>query len=67
MIYTTKSGDTWDGIAFALYGDEQRAETLINANTTYIDMVIFPGGIDLQVPEAKELPDLQKLPPWRRG
>ena len=67
MTYTTKSGDTWDGIAFDLYGNEQQAQTLIRANTAYINMIIVPGGIVLEVPEAQILPELDKMPPWRRG
>ena len=26
MAYTTKSGDTWDGIAKSVYGDELKAD-----------------------------------------
>ena len=29
MSYTTKSGDTWDGIAKTVYGDELKADVLV--------------------------------------
>lgn len=29
MSYTTKSGDTWDGIAKTVYGDELKADVLM--------------------------------------
>ena len=32
MSYTTKSGDTWDGIAKTVYGDELKADVLMTAN-----------------------------------
>lgn len=31
MSYTTKSGDTWDGIAKTVYGDELKADVLMTA------------------------------------
>ena len=49
--YTTKSGDTWDSIAFLIYGDEQLAKVLIEANAAHIKTVIFKSGIVLNVPE----------------
>ena len=35
MSYTTKSGDTWDGIAKTVYGDELKADVLMTANREY--------------------------------
>ena len=37
-MYVTKSGDTWDGIAKTVYGDEMRADELMAANREYNDV-----------------------------
>lgn len=36
MAYITKSGDTWDAIAKAVYGSEYRADALMEANRAHI-------------------------------
>ncbi|WP_081487119.1 tail protein X [Paenibacillus riograndensis] len=65
MIYRTVQGDTWDGIAFKLYGDVQFMTLLLNANPTQADVSIFSGNIVLKVPNLpSELTN--SLPPWRR-
>lgn len=64
--YITKSGDTWDSIAFDLYGDYKTLSQLILMNPEYMDTLIFSGGIDIDVPEAMSVSN-SSLPPWRRG
>lgn len=64
--YTTIMGDTWDGIAFKVYGQGARMTTLMIANQEHIETVIFSEGILLEVPEIKDEANLS-LPPWRRG
>lgn len=66
QTYITKSGDTWDSIAFWLYGDEQLAKVLIEANTTYIKTIIFKGGVSLKVPEIVPEAKINNLPPWKK-
>ena len=51
VIYTTIQGDTFDGIAFKLYGDEGYMKDLIEANLDYADMLIFPQGVELNCPD----------------
>lgn len=64
MAYTTKSGDTWDMIAKAVYGDEYHADVLMAANPQHIDTFIFGSGVVLATPELEEKRDgLQ--PPWK--
>ncbi len=49
--YITIQGDTWDAIAYRLYGDESYMKDLIEANRPHIDTMVFPSGTVLQVPE----------------
>lgn len=62
--YTTKSGDTWDTIAYELWGDEMLMADLIEANLTYADVVIFDAGIVLTVPEIVSVSG--SLPLWKQ-
>ena len=55
MAYTTKSGDTWDGIAKSVYGDELKADVLMAANREYIEIYI-----------EEEMAANDNLPPWKR-
>ncbi len=65
MTYRTIQGDTWDGIAYKLYGDETAMSALLAANTTHIETVIFGAGIMLTVPEIVQEAS-SELPPWKR-
>ncbi len=63
--YTTTQGDTWDSIAYELFGIESRMLNLMQANPDHLNTVIFGAGIELQIPS---LPDevQSDLPPWKR-
>lgn len=63
--YTTIQGDMWDLIAKRLYDDEKALNVLLEANQQYSDMVVFPAGVVLTVPEYTA-PVTSMLPPWRR-
>ncbi|MGN7760453.1 tail protein X [Paenibacillus sp. 22594] len=65
MTYTTIQGDTWDGIAFNLYGDAHLMTLLINANKQHAATVVFSGNVTLNVLE-KPAEASDTLPPWRR-
>jgi len=65
MNYTTTQGDTWDTIAFKLYGRESLMTRLIRANPEHARTVIFSAGVVLAVPEAPEEVS-EDLPPWKR-
>ena len=45
MAYITKSGDTWDAIAKAVYGSEYRADALMEANRAHIGTFVFQAGV----------------------
>lgn len=64
--YTTVSGDTWDVIAKKVYGDEKKVQEIMEANTDYLDVVIFSAGITLNVPEIEQTSTSEYLPPWKR-
>ena len=64
--YTTKSGDTWDTVAYKVWGNEMYMDTLIKANLEHKDTFIFPAGVILTLPEITlEVSD--SLPPWKQG
>lgn len=65
---TTIQGDTWDIIAYRLYGNERLMHILINANIQHRKTVIFPAGVVLNVPEIDTTSaEYEKnLPPWKQ-
>lgn len=62
--YKTIQGDTWDLIAYKLFGSEKYMKNLIEANWPLLDVLIFPSGIELMVPDLPEEQD-DDLPFWR--
>ncbi|MFK4167706.1 tail protein X [Paenibacillus lautus] len=62
--YRTIQGDTWDSIAFSFAGNAGFMTPLIEANPDYTEVVIFPAGILLQVPDIS-VEAASTLPPWR--
>lgn len=64
--YTTVQGDKWDSIAFNQMGTTDHTDKLMNANTKYRDIFIFPAGIVLEIPEVSER-SYDDLPPWKRA
>lgn len=63
--YTTVQGDMWDGIAKVIYGDERYMNTLLEANQDKLDVVVFPAGVVLNVPDMA-IPKAVTVPPWKR-
>lgn len=63
--YTTRQGDTWDGIAFTQMGDCAYTKELMWANQEYLDYYTFPAGIVLQLPE-KSVEVESTAPPWKQ-
>lgn len=68
-IYRTKQGDMWDALSRTFYGSEFYMHELIQANYEHRDIVIFPAGILLNIPEIETAVDVleESLPPWKRG
>ena len=66
-MYRTISGDTWDGIAFKVFGDEGYTDRIMKINPDLLETAIFPAGVLLEIPEADAdagVSDL--LPPWKK-
>ena len=66
MDYITKSGDTWDSVAYDKYGDCERMSELIAANREYAGIAVFDHGTVLVIPEKTELDKASFAPPWRQ-
>lgn len=63
--YVTVQGDTWDSIAFKVFGDEAYMKELIEANQDYVDIFIFEGGILIDLPTIGDDAANDALPFWR--
>ena len=66
--YRTVQGDTWDLIALKMYpkiGGEKLMDVLIEYNEKYIDTVIFPANVILNIPDVN-IPVITSLPAWKR-
>ncbi|MCD8204488.1 MAG: hypothetical protein LUC16_01495 [Coprobacillus sp.] len=64
--YTTYQGQTWDQIAFDVYGDEIYADYVMENNYDYLDVLVFSGGEVLYVPPLPESLE-GTMPPWRNS
>lgn len=63
--YTTQQGDTWDLIAYKVYGDEKLTGWLMQNNFPHLDTMVFDAGVVLQTPEPPEDMNDTKKPIWR--
>jgi phage tail protein X len=67
--YITALGDTWDSIAYSLYGDVKYTENLMAANQDagLLATVIFDAGVTLNTPtiDTSVTATDDSLPPWR--
>ena len=63
--YKTIAGDIWDFIALRQLGSEFHMSELLSANRQYVDIVIFPAGIVLTIPDV-DPQTANTLPPWKR-
>lgn len=66
ITYTTVQGDMWDKIAVQILGSEAYTESLMRANSQYVDVYIFSSGVVLNIPEVDELATAEDLPPWKQ-
>lgn len=67
--YTTKQGDSWDKIAYEVYGDPFKIKELIEANPNLEIKQIFDDGEVVNVPVLQDTTviDEDLLPPWKRN
>jgi hypothetical protein len=63
-MYTTRAGQQWDEIALEVYGGEEHADILMQANPWALDTYQFAAGVVLDTPELEE-EQTTELPPWR--
>lgn len=68
-VYRTVNGDTWDLIAYKVYGNENYYHKLMRKNLNLIDISIFSSNIPIIIPEFLDVEEVEnsKLPPWKRG
>lgn len=64
--YTTIQGDTWDLIAYKLYGSEKYMKNLIEANWPLLEILVFSSGTVINVPDIPEDSD-EDAPFWRKN
>ena len=50
--YTAIQGDTWDLIAYRVWGSEYLLPRLLEVNPNFRDIIVFSGGEKLNVPEV---------------
>lgn len=65
-VYTAIQGDTWDMIAYKVYGDEKYMKYLIEANRPLINILVFSSGTKVVVPDLPEEND-EEAPAWRKS
>ncbi|WP_314163393.1 tail protein X [Lachnoanaerobaculum gingivalis] len=53
--YTTVQGQTWDQIAYELYGNEYMCDKIMDLNRDKLDYFVFPAGIELTVPDKTDV------------
>lgn len=65
-MYSTVLGDTWDIVSKKSYGTEFRTDVLMKANPDVANVIVFPSGVQLIVPEIDIVEQFDSLPPWKR-
>jgi len=64
--YQTVAGDTFDLIAYKLFGDRRYTRHMYEENPDHTDVMIFEGNVALNVPEVEEpKTTATDMPPWR--
>ena len=69
-LYKCSAGETFDGIANLIYGNEKYACDLMNANPQYITRIVFDGSERLILPLIDETNDAEEQyapsnAPWK--
>lgn len=66
--YSTLQGDTWDLIAWRVYGSSSYTHVLIQANVEHVETYVFGPDVRLVVPDITPAEAAQaNTPPWRRN
>lgn len=64
--YRTRAYDTFDKIAYNLYGVDTVASYIIEANPQYADVIQFAPDVLLKLPKLEEV-EKRTLPQWKGG
>ncbi len=64
--YTTTQGDTFDTIAFRIWGNEKMMHKLIEVNPDHQGTVIFSARVELNIPEIETPVEKGPVPPWQK-
>lgn len=67
QYYITDAGDTWDYIAWKVYGDETYLGIIMEQpeNATLLLTTIFSAGVQVWCPEVEEEEIDDDVPEWR--
>ena len=65
-IQTALQYETFDSLAFRLYGEERMSKYLRAYNRQFSDTVMFDGGEQIKVPILTKTESPETRPPWRR-
>ncbi len=65
MFYETRLGDTWDMIAKRVYGDEMKADFLLENNPFLVAVAVFDAGTYVYIPDLSAV-DEASYEDWRR-
>lgn len=63
--YTTHLGDTWDLIAYRVYGNVNYTGWLMENNYPHLDTMVFAAGVVLRVPDPPQGDSVANTPIWR--
>lgn len=64
--YITAEDDTFDSIAYEVYGEEQMRDLLFEYNPDCLSYIFFPAGILLQIPLVEKVENVRTKAPWAR-
>ena len=67
-VYTTIQGQTWDQIAYEVYGNEYMCDKIMDLNRDKLDIFIFPAGVKLLLPDDESAVNRSvpsDYPAWR--
>jgi phage tail protein X len=67
-VYTTIQGQTWDQIAYEVYGNEYMCDKIMDLNRDKLDIFIFPAGVKLLLPDDESAVNRSvpsDYPTWR--
>ena len=54
-VYTTIQGQTWDQIAYEVYGNEYMCDKIMDLNREKLDIFIFPAGVKHILPDEESM------------